>query len=91
MLDVDSASEFDNDSHPLLSGEKEVLYEEQSRPAVLYAFVRRCPALSPTNTENTSYVFQINNFSYPIICLLVRLLCFKRQRLVLKNLASEQT
>ncbi|MCP9266411.1 Fibroblast growth factor receptor [Dirofilaria immitis] len=45
VVDPESDTEFDNDSHPLLSGEKAVLYEKQSRSGVHHAFIRRCPAL----------------------------------------------
>uniref|UniRef100_A0A0R3RTV2 Receptor protein-tyrosine kinase n=1 Tax=Elaeophora elaphi TaxID=1147741 RepID=A0A0R3RTV2_9BILA len=51
VVDPDSDSEFDNDSHPLLSGEKAVLYEKQSRSGVHHAFIRRCPALPVADTS----------------------------------------
>uniref|UniRef100_A0A1I7W2I5 Receptor protein-tyrosine kinase n=1 Tax=Loa loa TaxID=7209 RepID=A0A1I7W2I5_LOALO len=51
VVDPDSDSEFDNDSHPLLSGEKAVLYEKQSRSGVYHAFIRRCPAIPVANTS----------------------------------------
>uniref|UniRef100_A0A8R1XWP3 Receptor protein-tyrosine kinase n=1 Tax=Onchocerca volvulus TaxID=6282 RepID=A0A8R1XWP3_ONCVO len=51
VVDPDSDSEFENDSHPLLSGKKAVLYEKQSRSGVRHAFVRRCPALPITDTS----------------------------------------
>ncbi|KAL3981864.1 Protein tyrosine kinase family protein [Acanthocheilonema viteae] len=51
VADPDSDSEFDNDSHPLLSGEKAVLYEKQSRSGVHHAFIRRCPAFPVVDTS----------------------------------------
>uniref|UniRef100_A0A915PIW2 receptor protein-tyrosine kinase n=1 Tax=Setaria digitata TaxID=48799 RepID=A0A915PIW2_9BILA len=51
VVDPDSDPEFENDSHPLLPGEKAILYEEQSRPGVHHAFIRRCPALPPADAS----------------------------------------
>uniref|UniRef100_A0AAF5PGR0 Receptor protein-tyrosine kinase n=4 Tax=Wuchereria bancrofti TaxID=6293 RepID=A0AAF5PGR0_WUCBA len=51
VVDPDSDSEFDDDSHPLLSGEKAVLYEKQNRSGVHHAFIRRCPALPIMDTS----------------------------------------
>ncbi|VDK42095.1 unnamed protein product [Gongylonema pulchrum] len=59
-VDTDSDSEFDSDSHPLLSGKKAVLCEEQSKPCGHYAFTRRYRAIPTAVATNTSLLNERN-------------------------------